>query len=319
MNRTPAVRSLVCRHCGGQLRATADRDLYRCAYCNTLHLDDPAEVQAFIPAERLGRVQLARALGQELRSRGIRGHAIVRIERIWLPFWEVEATLAGWQSYESASTGIHASESLSEEPTAVEEILTRKVRVSLPACDLRGWGLLGIADVVDRVEHRPMRAILFDREKVLSVSVSRRASDRRILQRQGVAVRPPGARKLRQHFRLLRPDRSLFYYPVWKTVFTVNGLPCEAVVDGVRGRLLRAMLPHREGPQLWSWWGSTAVSARIAGLSPGFGVLGLMAWLLHRAGSAPVGRSPRHWAKWSSNELRGSRGTLRLVLEGEES
>jgi hypothetical protein len=322
MSGVVAGRGAACRHCGGQLRPTAHADLYECAYCDTAHLDDPGEAQAFVPSERLGRFRVLQQLGRQLRELGVDGHAVTSTQRVWLPFWQVEATLAGWQRYQPRSitaTKPGSAAPLPQGAEPLEEVVARRVTASLPACDLRGWGLLGVADVVGRVRLRPMRSTLFERETVMSVSMSRRASDRRVLQRKQTTVRPAGAHVLAQHFQLMRPDRSLIYYPVWKLLFTVHGTASDAIVDGVSGRLLRGRIPRTVQSRSAAWWGATAASAWFGGLHPAFGALSILAWAVHRVGSRPLPMSPHDWGSWLSSELADAGDGVHRIIGGEEA
>lgn len=322
MSALPGSRAESCRHCGGTLRATAFADLFHCDYCDTAHLEDPGDARAFVPRERLGRHRLLRRLSDQLRELGADGHAVTRLERVWLPFWQIEATLAGWQRFLPAeersrneTTGASGARSVQH----VDEVVTRRVLASLPACDLRGWGVLGIADVVERIPLRPMRESLFERDTVLSVGVSRRAADRRVLLSKQTALRPRGSRSVRQHFRLMRPARALIYYPVWRVVLTLHGVPADAVVDGIHGKLLRARLPLAAHVRGWSWWGATAAIAWIGGVSPAMGALASGAWFVRRLGAHPVGVQPAEWMGWFSDELMGERPGAFFVFGGEES
>lgn len=310
-----------CRHCGGELRRSAIPDLWHCRHCDTGHLEDPGEAEALLPSSRLARPQLLRRLGRHLRERGLDGHSIGSLERVWLPFWQIEGTLAGWQRYVVPVTrGSDPEEATrsSREEREVEEVVTRPLTASVPACDLRGYGILGIAGRVDRLSLRPFRPSLMERESVMAVTVSRRTAERRIRLRHETTVRPSGASSIVQHFRLMRPRRRLIYLPVWRVDLTVHGVAADAIVDGVDGRLLRARLPLRQPGHAARWWAVGAGSAWLGGLHPVLGGAAYAFWLLRRLAAEPVGGGWQGLGRWMSGELGGTGPRLEVVETGED-
>jgi hypothetical protein len=314
------ARGLACVRCGGTLRATDDPERLQCSYCDTHHVHAGAgdDVAAFAPAGRIGRRRARRVLAGALQDRGVAGFAVEGTRLAWLPFWHVRAKLVGWQVFRRPieSTPDEPRTTFTTRPQErVEELVARDVDVTLPACDTRRWGLVGVADRLSSLRLRPLAV---DREAeratVCSVVVPRAAARRQAELLRATAVVPRGAVQLRQRLSLARVRMRLVYYPVWKLRFTVSGRPGEVDVDGVRGRVLRGDVTVEVASRSPLFWHAGAAAAGwIAGLHPALGALGLAAFgadRLRRDGSG--GTDP---AAWLSREL-APRRLRRIDLDG---
>lgn len=315
-----AARGLACLRCGGTLRATDDPERLQCSYCDTHHVHAGAgdDVAAFAPAGRIGRRRARRVLAGALHTHGVEAFAVEDARLAWLPFWHVRAKLVGWQVFRRPIETAHdeAHTTMTARPQErVEELVARDVDVTLPACDTRRWGLVGVADRLSSMRLRPLAVDReADRATVCSVVVPRAAARRQAELLRGTAVVPRGAVQLRQRLSLARVRMRLVYYPVWKLRFTVVGRPGEVDVDGVRGRVLRGDVTvegSSGSPLLWHV--GAAAAGWVAGLHPALGALGLAAFgadRFRRDGS--VGPDP---AGWLSREL-APRRLRRIDLDG---
>jgi DNA-directed RNA polymerase subunit RPC12/RpoP len=311
----PSTRVLACSRCGGALAATSAFDLLRCRHCGTDHLvRDRGDVSAVAPQGRISSRRAHRALLDALLARGIPGANVHEGRLVWLPFWQVRAKLVGWQVYQHTvvvqpslrgpSGGERSSSSLIREQQRVEELVARDLDVSLPACDTRGWGLLGITS---RIEHLRLRPFSIDREAqhatVATAVVPKRAAERRAQALRSSGLTPAGAVGVRQRLSLVRVRTRLIYYPVWKLRYTIAGEPGEADVDGIRGVVLRGDAA-RVGASNAPWWlGAAAASGWLTGLHPALGVLGLLTFASRRSRHWPGGSDPMRWGRWLGQEL----------------
>lgn len=318
------AQGLSCRRCGGQLRGADDPQRLHCAYCETSHLvASTDDVAAFSPAGRIGRRRAHRAVSQALAERGVEGFVVEEARLAWLPFWHVQAKLVGWQVYrqivESRST---ITTSSGEAPPIapmrheerVEELVARDVDVTLPGCDAREWGLVGIADRLHAATLRPFALEReADRALVCSVVVPRAAALRQAETLRSTGVVPRRATRLKQRLSLARVRTRLIYYPVWKLQLTVHGTPCEVDVDGVRSVVIRGTV-HRDVPSRGvAWWASAAGAGWLAGVHPALGFFGLVAYATDRfRKGGPHARAGL--SRWMSTELAPVR-TQRIDLD----
>jgi len=319
------AEGLSCLRCGGQLRGAEDPQRLHCAYCETSHLmvsgDD---VAAFAPRRRIGRRRAHKALSETLKSHGVGGLSVEDARLAWLPFWHVQAKLVGWQVYrqliEQKRTTTTAEGAEIPSPTLrheerQEELVARDVDVTLPGCDAREWGLVGIADRLRAVDLRPFaHEREADRALVCSVVVPRAAALHQAEAMRIAGVAPRRATHLKQRLSLARVRTRLIYYPVWKLQVTVDGVPAEVDVDGARATVIRGSVTRDVPSRAVAWWAGAASSGWLAGVHPALGALGLGAWCvdrLHRSGSA----SRAGLGRWLSEELAPVR-SRRIDLDG---
>jgi hypothetical protein len=253
-------------------------------------------------------------LSRLLRASGAPGH-IVREQRLWwMPYWEVRAKLVGWQVYQrrkeivarprsSMDGATEIPESLVERER-VEELVSRDVASSMPACDPREVGRLGISD---RVEHRSWRSFSAREAEidaqVCSVVLPHLAAVQRTEHLHSTGLAPKDASGLRQRLSLIRVRSRLLYYPVWRLEIEIGGRPGIFALDGLDGTVLsgRAMLPARGRSGLWL--GACAASGWLAGAHPALGALSMAIFAVQRAREDGVRGDAAAWGGWLSAEL----------------
>lgn len=320
-----STRALACSRCGGALSSTPALDQLRCRHCGTDHLlRERGDVSAVAPQGRIGSRRAHRALLAALRARGIAGANVHERQLAWLPFWQVRAKLVGWQVYQQTvvtqptlrgPSGEELPSSVIREQQRVEELVARDLDVSLPGCDTRGWGLLGIAD---RIEHLRLRPFSIAREAeqatVAAVVVPQRAAERRAQALRSGGLTPRGAVGVRQRLSLVRVRTRLIYYPVWKLRYTIAGTPGEADVDAIRGVVLRGDAPRVGASRAPQWLAAATASGWLAGLHPALGVLGLLTFTAQQSGNAGTATDPQRWGRWFGEELE-PRPLVRVPLE----
>lgn len=305
---------LACVRCGGALAPAGDFDQLRCRYCGSDHLlRHEDDVSAVAPMGRISSRRAHRALLASLREHGIAGANVHQRRLAWLPFWHVRAKLVGWQVYERTkeagaprrgADGESVPSLVIRERERVEELVARDLDLSLPACDTRGWGLLGITD---RLEHLRLRPFAADREAgqgmIGSVVVPHGAAQRRAQQLRSSGLVPRGAIAIRQRLSLVRVRTRLVYYPVWKLRYTVQGVPGEADVDGIRGVVLRGDAPLAQRSRAPQWLAAASIAGWLAGLHPALGIFGLASFALRRGRTCDAGTELDRWGRWLGEEL----------------
>ncbi len=317
------IRGLSCPRCAGMLEMSdGDPEAMRCAYCGHNFLDwDDEGIASFAPTGRLGRRRALRALRDALSEVGVRGHVVEEARRFHLPFWYLEAKLVGWQRYRKKRAAnreqIHPlPESLGAGEEIEEESFGHNIIYSTPACDLRDFGLLGVAGRTQRLSLRPfeLEAVASD-ETVCAVLRSRSVILRRARLYHAARVTPKRARHCVQRILLVRPRMRLIYYPVWRLRYRARGLAMEAAVDGLRPQLLRGSYPQREGDRLSLWIGSGGLSGLAAGVSPTLAVAGTVGWVLWRLTQDSVSGRRGELGAWLRRQVGGKRITIKSFAD----
>lgn len=313
------IRGLSCPRCAGALEMLdGDPETMRCGYCGHRFLDwDDRGIASFAPCGRLGRRRALRVLRDALDEVGVRGHAVEKARRFHLPFWFLEAKLVGWQRYRRRRTaqpaGVYAPTGpLEIEPELEEENFGHNVVYSTPACDLREFGLLGVAGRAQRLSLRPfdMESVKAD-ETVCAVLRSRSVILRRARLYHAARVTPKLARHCVQRILLVRPRMRLIYYPVWRLRYRANGHAVEAIVDGLRPELLRGTYPEKENDRLVQWIGTGGVFGLAAGVNPILATAGTMGWVLWRLTHDEVSGRPGELAAWLHRQVGGKRFAIK--------
>ena len=310
--RLAVSRGLSCTRCGGILRAGVDPDLLRCSYCDTHHVFGAGDdVAAYAPVGRIGHRRARRVLLDALGARGIDRVKIADVRLAWIPFWHVRGKLVGWQVYQEVRS--ERPRNAEGDPVPVppvrtrerrEELVARDVDVTLPACDARKWGLIGVNDRLASLRLRPVAMDGADDDAlVCSVVVPRAAAERHALELRRGGVVPRGAVGLRQRLSLTRLRLRLVYYPVWRLHFEAAGHPGLAHVDAIRARVIEGDVRRTRRSHAWAAWVAAGVAGWIAGLHPALGTFGLAAWWADRLRRHGPGSRAESLTGWVGREL----------------
>jgi hypothetical protein len=285
-----------------------------CAYCGHRFLDSESRgVASFAPVGRLGRRRALRALRRELRRAGVRGHVVESAQRIHLPFWYLEAKLVGWQRYHRrrATVARVGEELVLEESGALEleeECFGHNVVHSSPACELREYGILGVAGKVQQLRLRPFQVESTPPgEMVCAVLSSRATVLRRARLYHAARSLPQGARKASQRVLLVRPRLRIIYYPVWRVRYRTHGQSFEAVIDGLQPTVLRGSGPRPEDDRFLPWLAAGGVAGLVAGVHPPLAAVASLAWAVARAIRDGITGRPGELAAWLHRQVGGRR------------
>jgi DNA-directed RNA polymerase subunit RPC12/RpoP len=303
----PEVHAIGCPRCGGALEISEGAALVRCAYCGgaflarargaTIRFLAPARVTPEI-AERAVRDILREP---ERPSDLATGATRVATELFYVPFWRFRATFIGrvrgkrdvfvrkpvavvqGGDPETGGTGMRfemkevkvGTEDVVEE---IQEVWKASITASplddlgIPRLSSRRQMAGGLARLSAGTGEIPGLALAGDGpwdgtliDPMIGLPDARREADEvfeRFVRGRGAEL----AERELVHERLQERE-SLIFYPVYRVRFQYRGRLFDAAVDGLEGRLVRAVVPGRSGP-LWE-----AFVAIAGGLGLGAGML----------------------------------------------
>jgi hypothetical protein len=302
-------RGLRCVECGGSLEVGRDLQLLQCTHCATAQLQcEGAGIEALIPAGRLGRRRIVANLRSQLHACGWKGHVLRRAQLRWLPFWHVEGRLVAWtRYYEKVEVrspelpGAAAGEELQEES------LARPVQFSLPACELRGVALLGVAYRLEGRSLRPLPQATTGSDEIVCAVQSPPATALR--QAHASAERsllPRNALRPALRSTLIRSRVRLIYYPIWNLDYEVRGRAHRIAFDGLSGVPLGGTLPRLRRRPTRRWLASAALAGWLVGWHPLFAAASWLGWAFYRLRADGEDAARQGWLAWWSAELAGS-------------
>ena len=282
----PAVRALGCPHCGGALEISEGAALVRCSYCGgaflartrggTIRFLAPARVAPEIAERTVRELLRAPERPSDLATRATR----VATELFYVPFWRFRATFIGrvrgkrdvmvrkpvavfQGNPETGSGGIRFE--MKDVKVGTEDVveeIQQIWRASVTASPLEDLGIprlssrrqlpgglvrlsVGAGEIPDLViaGDGPWDGTLID--PMIAAEDARREADE-VFDR---FVHGRGAELSERHlvYERLQERESLVFYPVYCVRFQYRGRLFDAAVDGLEGRLVRAVLPARSG------------------------------------------------------------------------
>jgi len=245
---------------------------------------------------------------------GVKGHVVEEARRIHLPFWDLQAKVVGWQRWKQpvpgsrVETGAAGPDASALRYELREESFGRNVSFSTPACDLREFGLVGVAGRVGSMRLRPFQ---FDRVPVGEVicGVLKPASVALRQARLYYAARASCRNAFRpvQRVLLVRPRVRLIYYPVWRVRYRSMGGSFEVVIDGLKPRILEGSYPTVEADHLPAWIAAAATGGLVAGVNLPVALAGSIAWTTSRLVRAGVNGRKGELAAWLRRQVGGRR------------
>jgi len=282
------VEALGCAKCGGALEVRESAVLFRCAYCGTCHLASSVggEARLVVPA-RIGRTEAERTVRGRFSDPSCPADLSASATRIasellYVPFWRFRATFVGsvHGTKEIVSRRpirtFHGSEEggggfvIETEPVrvgeeTVDEELQQIWRATVSACPLEDLGIPslssrrqlagGLARLTAGAGDLPGLALLGSNPRggtlldpMIPIEEARREADR--LFERFVETRGAELRDREIAFERLQDRCSLLFYPVYRIRFQYRRRLYEGVVDGIEGRLVRAVLPASRAGEL---------------------------------------------------------------------
>lgn len=236
------AQGLICPNCAGVVPIAEGVRIVQCPYC---------DLHSLVQGERgVRRWQVARRIeraGAESAARGFlsgmrkardlsRAAKIEEILLVYLPFWRVEATVAGWLFGRVRKD--------KDETKPDEHYVFESMHWNDAAVDVTEFGVHRI--IVSRQDLQPFDSQALHAEAmVFEPSESRTAAleeaRAHFLYRGRTAAGQ--TRTTYENIQLLRPEFALVYFPVWLARYSYRNRVYQVVVDGVSGKVMYGKAP----------------------------------------------------------------------------
>ena len=236
------AQGLICPNCAGVVPIAEGVRIVQCPYC---------DLHSLVQGERgVRRWQVARRIeraGAESAARGFlsgmrkardlsRAAKIEEILLVYLPFWRVEATVAGWLFGRVRKD--------KDETKPDEHYVFESMHWNDAAVDVTEFGVHRI--IVSRQDLQPFDSQALHAEAmVFEPSESRTAAQEEarahFLYRGRTAAGQ--TRTTYENIQLLRPEFALVYFPVWLARYSYRNRVYQVVVDGVSGKVMYGKAP----------------------------------------------------------------------------
>jgi hypothetical protein len=235
-------QGLVCPNCAGVVPVAEGVRVVQCPYCN-LH--------SLVQGERgVRRWQVARRVDRAGAEKAVRGffsgmrkaRDLARAARIdemvlvYLPFWRVEATVAGWLF------GRVRKDKDSTKPD--EHYVFESMEWNDAAVDVAEFGVHRI--VVSRDHLLPFDSQALHAEAMVFEPSESRTEAQEEARRYFIQRSRNAAGQVRttyENIQLLRPDFALVYFPVWLARYSYRNRTYQVVVDGAGGQVMYGKAP----------------------------------------------------------------------------
>lgn len=235
-------QGLICPNCAGVVPVAEGLRVVQCPYCN-LH--------SLVQGERgVRRWQVGRQVDQGRAEEAVRGflggmrkardlRRLATIDEMvlaYLPFWRVEATVAGWLFGRVRKDD--------DETKPDEHYVFETMHWNDAAVDVSEFGVHRIA--VSREDLSPFDSQALHAEAmVFEPSESRTAALDEARTHFVRRARRDAAQKSTsyENIQLLRPEFALVYFPVWIGRYSYRNRTYQVVVDGASGRVMYGKAP----------------------------------------------------------------------------
>jgi len=248
------LRSLSCPQCAGVVAARDGDEVLTCTACETRFLPTggngcarrvfPARVDRL---EAVGRA-VAWLAEQHETPNDIGKAAFVDARLLYVPLWEVRATVAGWEFGKRLRNRLGLVEE-GEQEVAQLELVDEAVangfmderRLYEPATDLTALGI-GRPHVTGRELALPFLPGELERgAAVLAVQGEPKDLEERATR---AFLRPPtGTQQRETHLAVFGRRLTLFFYPLWSLHYRYRGRLYDVTVDGRSGAVHAGRAP----------------------------------------------------------------------------
>jgi hypothetical protein len=237
-----SAQGLICPNCAGVVPVAEGVRVVQCPYCN-LHslVQGERGVRRWQVARRIERAGALSAVQGFLsgmrKARDLRRAATIdELLLVYLPFWRVEATVAGW---------LFGRVRKDEDETKPDEhSVFETMHWNDAAVDVTEFGVHRI--VVGRDDLLPFDSQALHAEAmVFEPSESRTAAldearDHFVYRSRQAAGQ---TKTTYENVQLLRPEFGLVYFPVWLARYSYRNRVYQVVVDGVGGKVMYGKAP----------------------------------------------------------------------------
>lgn len=235
-------QGLICPNCSGVVPVAEGVRVVQCPYCN---------LNSLVQGERgVRRWQVARRVDRAGAEAGVRGFLsgmrkardlsrAAKIEElllVYLPFWRVEATVAGWlfgrvrkDKDETKPDEHYVFESMHWNDAAVDVTEFGVHRIVVSRDDLLPFDSQALHAEAMVFEPSESRTEALEEARAHFVYRSRTAAGQ--------------TRTSYENIQLLRPEFSLVYFPVWLARYSYRNRVYQVIINGVDGKVMYGKAP----------------------------------------------------------------------------
>lgn len=242
MSQHDQSQGLTCPNCSGVVPVPEGVRLVECPFCHMRSLVQGEKgVRRWQVARKVERTQAetaVRGFFSGLRkARDLPKNAEIKdLFLVYLPYWRVQATVAGW------IFGRERKDKDSTRPVEVE--LLEDMHWNDAAVDVSEFGVHRVS--LSKQDLQPYNADQLHAEAMV-FEPSESPTDAQAEAEQHFTLRARGKRSLRtthfEKFHLLRQQLSVVYYPLWVSRYEYRNRNYQVVVDGVKGQVLYGKAP----------------------------------------------------------------------------
>lgn len=243
--RPPAgekAQGLICPNCAGVVPVAEGVRIVQCPYCSLYSL---------VQGERgIRRWQVARRIDRAAAEKSMRGFLsgmrkardlsraakVEEIILVYLPFWRVEATVAGWLFGRVRKD--------KDETRPDEHYVFESMNWNDAAVDVTEFGVHRI--VVSRDDLLPFDSQALHAEAMVFEPSESRTDALEEARGHFLYRSRAQANQTKTHYeniQLLRPEFSLVYFPVWLIRYSYRNRVYQVVVDAIHGKVMYGKAP----------------------------------------------------------------------------
>jgi hypothetical protein len=252
-------QGLICPGCSGVVPVAEGFRIVECPYCHRHSLvQGDRGIRRWQVARRIERAQAetsVRAFFSGIRkARDLKRTAVINeIFLVYLPFWRVEATVAGWlfgrvrkDKDETKPDEHYVFESMHWNDAAVDVTEFGVHRVVISRDDLKPFDSQALHAEAMVFEPTESRTEAFEEAREYFIYRSHQDANQ--------------TSTFYENIQLLRPEFGLLYYPVWLARYSYRNRTYQVVIDAVSGKTMYGKAP---GETLYR------AAALVAGLAAG--------------------------------------------------
>lgn len=243
--RPPAgekAQGLICPNCAGVVPVAEGVRIVQCPYCSLYSL---------VQGERgIRRWQVARRIDRAAAEKSMRGFLsgmrkardlsraakVEEIILVYLPFWRVEATVAGWLFGRVRKD--------KDETRPDEHYVFESMNWNDAAVDVTEFGVHRI--VVSRDDLLPFDSQALHAEAMVFEPSESRTDALEEARSHFLYRSRAQANQTKTHYeniQLLQPEFSLVYFPVWLIRYSYRNRVYQVVVDAIHGKVMYGKAP----------------------------------------------------------------------------
>ncbi len=235
-------QGLICPNCGGVVPIPEGARIVQCPFCQ-LHslVQGERGVRRWQVNRQVNRDQVMRIVQRFFsgmkKASDLRQKAEIKdLFLVYLPYWRVQATVAGWL-FGRVQSG-------DKQTKPIEVDVLEEMHWNDAAVDVSEFGVHRV--LLSKEDLQPYDDDQL-RSEALVFDPSESRSDALHEARQHFTFRARQTRNLKQRFfeqfHFLREQLSIVYYPLWVVRYSYRQRSYQVVVDGKRGQILYGKAP----------------------------------------------------------------------------